>query len=124
MRGRLTRKRSMVRVHSGLPFHFLLVTLYRCGILSATPSQQFPRLQFRPRPEGTMELSRRDLFSRCVALGVVKLGAGLTVATAFDSWLRAETIPRPATPIDQLGPFYKRGTPQSPGHSAVLRAQG
>ena len=71
-----------------------------------------------------MELSRRDLFSRCVALGVVKLGAGLTVATAFDSWLRAETVPRPATPIDQLGPFYKRGTPESPGHSAVLRAQG
>jgi protocatechuate 3,4-dioxygenase beta subunit len=71
-----------------------------------------------------MELSRRDLFSRCVALGVVKLGAGLTVATAFDSWLRAETVPRPATPIDQLGPFYKRGTQESPGHSAVLRAQG
>jgi maleylacetate reductase len=71
-----------------------------------------------------MELSRRDLFSRCVALGVVKLGASLTVATAFDSWLRAETVPRPATPIDQLGPFYKRGTPESPGHTAVLRAQG
>jgi protocatechuate 3,4-dioxygenase beta subunit len=71
-----------------------------------------------------MELSRRDLFSRCVALGVVKLGAGLTVVTAFDSWLRAETVPRPATPSDQLGPFYKRGTPESPGHSAVLRAHG
>jgi protocatechuate 3,4-dioxygenase beta subunit len=48
----------------------------------------------------------------------------LTVATAFDSWLRAETVPRPATPIDQLGPFYKRGTPESAGHSAMLRAQG
>ena len=71
-----------------------------------------------------MELSRRDLLSRCVALGIVKLGAGLTVATALDSWLRAETVPRPATPKDQLGPFYKRGTPESPGHSAVLRAQG
>lgn len=70
-----------------------------------------------------MELSRRDLLSRCVALGLVKLSAGLTVAAAFDSWLRAETVPRPATPIDQLGPFYKRGTPDSPGHSAVLRAQ-
>jgi protocatechuate 3,4-dioxygenase beta subunit len=54
----------------------------------------------------------------------VKLGAGLTITTAIDSWLRAETVPRRATPIDQLGPFYKKGTPQSPGHSAVLRAEG
>jgi protocatechuate 3,4-dioxygenase beta subunit len=71
-----------------------------------------------------MEFSRRDLLSKCVALGVVKLGAGLTVTTAFHSWLRAETVPRPATPTDQLGPFYKKGTPQSPGHSAMLRAPG
>ena len=71
-----------------------------------------------------MEFSRRDLFSKCVALGVVKLGAGLTITTAFDSWLRAETVPRPATPTDQLGPFYKKGTPQSPGHSAMLREPG
>ena len=71
-----------------------------------------------------MALRRRDLLSKCVALGVVKLGAGLTVMTAFNSWVWAETAPRPATPIDQLGPFYKRGTPQSPGHSAMLRAPG
>ena len=71
-----------------------------------------------------MDFSRRDLLSKCVALGVVKLGTGLTIATAIDSWLLAETVARSKTPVDQLGPFYKKGTPQSPGHTAVLRAPG
>ena len=34
-----------------------------------------------------MDFSRRELLSKCVALGVVKLGAGLTITTAIDSWL-------------------------------------
>jgi protocatechuate 3,4-dioxygenase beta subunit len=71
-----------------------------------------------------MDFSRRDLLSKCVALGVVKLGAGLTITTAIDSWLLAETVARSKTPVDQLGPFYKKGAPQSPSHSAVLRAPG
>jgi len=67
-----------------------------------------------------MDLNRRDLLYKCIAIGVVKLGAGLSPSSAIDGWLWAESAPRRATPIDQLGPFYKRGAP----NSAVLRAPG
>jgi len=71
-----------------------------------------------------MELSRRDLLLKSLATGVIKLSAGMTVASAVDSWRRAEGGARPATPTDQLGPFYRQGTPKSGGHSAMLRSAG
>ncbi len=64
-----------------------------------------------------MELNRRDLLYKCMALGVVRLGVGLTPATAAEAWMRAEKTTRPATPIDQLGPFYKKDSP----NTAMLR---
>jgi protocatechuate 3,4-dioxygenase beta subunit len=64
-----------------------------------------------------MELNRRDLLYKCIALGVVKLGAGLSPASAVAAWMRAERTARLATPVDQLGPFYKKGSP----NTAVLR---
>jgi protocatechuate 3,4-dioxygenase beta subunit len=67
-----------------------------------------------------MELSRRDLLYKCMALAVVKLGAGMSPALAVEAWLRAEKMTRQATPIDQLGPFYKKGAP----NTAVLRSAG
>ena len=67
-----------------------------------------------------MAINRRDLLYRCVALGAVKLAGGLSVAAAADAWLRAETKARPATPIDQLGPFYMKGAP----NTAMLRGAG
>ncbi len=71
-----------------------------------------------------MEPSRRDLLLKSLAVGVIKLGPGMTAVSAVEKWLRAENGARPATPIDQLGPFYKKGTPPSLGHSAVLCAPG
>lgn len=67
-----------------------------------------------------MELSRRDLLYKCMAIGVVKLGVGLSPLSAVEAWIRSEKVARAATPIDQLGPFYKRGAP----NTAVLRAAG
>jgi catechol 1,2-dioxygenase len=67
-----------------------------------------------------MDLNRRDLLYKCIAIGVVKLGTGLSPSSAIDGWLWAESVPRRATPIDQLGPFYKKGAPDS----AVLCAPG
>src|SRR6201998_4905124 len=75
-------------------------------------------------PRGPRELSRRDLLLKSVAIGVIKLSPGMTAASAVKSWLRAEGGARPATPTDQLGPFYRKGTPKSGGHSATLRAAG
>lgn len=67
-----------------------------------------------------MALSRRDLLLKSIAIGVVKLGPGLTAASAVEAWLHAEKMSRQPTPIDQLGPFYKKGAP----HSAVMREAG
>jgi protocatechuate 3,4-dioxygenase beta subunit len=67
-----------------------------------------------------MQLSRRDLLHKCLATGMVKLAAGLSPAAAVKSWIRAEKGARPATPADQLGPFYMKDAP----HTAMLRAPG
>jgi len=37
-----------------------------------------------------MELNRRDLLFKCMALGVVRLGTGLSHASAVEAWLKAE----------------------------------
>jgi protocatechuate 3,4-dioxygenase beta subunit len=60
-----------------------------------------------------MELNRRDLLLKCMALGVVRLSVGLKPVMAAEAWLKAESTARPATPIDQLGPFYKKGAPNT-----------
>jgi protocatechuate 3,4-dioxygenase beta subunit len=65
-----------------------------------------------------MELSRRDLLYKCIALGAVKLSVGLRPAAAVGAWLQAQNMARPATPVDQLGPFYKKAAP----NATVLRA--
>lgn len=65
-----------------------------------------------------MELNRRDLLAKCVALGVVTLAPSLSDAAAAEAWLRSDTKARPATPQAELGPFYKRNAPST----AVLRA--
>jgi protocatechuate 3,4-dioxygenase beta subunit len=64
--------------------------------------------------------SRRKLLYKCMALGVVKLGVGLSPALAAEAWLRAERTARAATPVDQLGPFYEKGAP----NTAMLRGAG
>ena len=69
-----------------------------------------------------MELSRRDLLLKSLAIGVVKLSPGMTAASAAEGWLRGESGARNATPTDQLGPFYRKGAPKSGAHSAMLRA--
>src|ERR1700751_2910158 len=68
----------------------------------------------------SMELSRRDLLYKCMAIGVVKLGVGLSPASAVEAWIRSEKMARAATPIDQLGPFYKKGAP----NTTALRGAG
>ena len=63
-----------------------------------------------------MELNRRDLLFKCMALGVVKLSSGLSPALAVEAWLKTYKAIRQATPTDELGPFYKRDAP----HTATL----
>lgn len=64
-----------------------------------------------------MPLNRRDLLSKCMALGVVTT-SNLSAATLADVWRQAEKTPKRPTPANELGPFYKRSAP----HTATLRA--
>jgi protocatechuate 3,4-dioxygenase beta subunit len=65
-----------------------------------------------------MELNRRDLLAKCVALGVVSVSPGLSLSALAEAWRQADKKPRPATPAVEFGPFYKRDAP----HIATLRA--
>jgi len=62
--------------------------------------------------------SRRELLERGLALGVVSLAAGLSpdaIAAAGE-----EPRPRPLTPENAVGPFYKKHAPET----AALRVPG
>jgi protocatechuate 3,4-dioxygenase beta subunit len=56
-------------------------------------------------------LSRRDLLEKSIALGMVSLAAGLTPATIVAAG--DDPVPRPRTPADVLGPFYKKHAPDT-----------
>jgi protocatechuate 3,4-dioxygenase beta subunit len=64
-----------------------------------------------------MQLNRRDLLAKCAALGAITLAPSLSVAAATEGWLLSDNKARPATPAAELGPFYKRGAP----NTAMLR---
>jgi len=61
-------------------------------------------------------LSRREILERCLAFGVV--AAALPAPILAAAWDEAERLP--PTPVNDLGPFYKRGAPSS----AHLRLAG
>jgi len=61
-------------------------------------------------------LSRRDLLSKCIALGVVTVSSNLSTSALASAWQQAEA--KAPTPAAELGPFYKRDAPST----ASLRA--
>lgn len=65
-----------------------------------------------------MQLNRRDLLAKCMALGVVTVASNLTPSLLAEAWQQAETKSLKVTPAAELGPFYKRDAPSS----AMLRA--
>ncbi|HYA78744.1 MAG TPA: hypothetical protein VED65_00280 [Candidatus Bathyarchaeia archaeon] len=60
-----------------------------------------------------MELRRRELLAKAVALGVVKLAGNLNPTAAAEAWFQAGKGTRAATPQAELGPFYKRNAPST-----------
>jgi protocatechuate 3,4-dioxygenase beta subunit len=56
-------------------------------------------------------LSRRELLEKGLALGVVSLTPGLTPRAIAAEW--DEPAPRRPTPETVLGPFYKKGAPET-----------
>jgi protocatechuate 3,4-dioxygenase beta subunit len=67
-----------------------------------------------------MKLNRRDLLSKCAALGFVTLASNLKMAAAAQVWEENEKKLRAATTAAEFGPFYKRDAP----NNAMLRAPG
>jgi catechol 1,2-dioxygenase len=63
--------------------------------------------------------SRRDLFQRCAAAGVLA-GAPIFSGNFIEVLLAAEQAARHPTPPNALGPFYRRGAP----HGVQLRQPG
>jgi protocatechuate 3,4-dioxygenase beta subunit len=70
-------------------------------------------------------LSRRELLEKGLALGVVSLAPGLTPRAIAAEW--DEPAPQRPTPETVLGPFYKKGAPEThalgaPGAPGMLLA--
>ncbi len=64
------------------------------------------------------QLSRRELIEKCTALGVVVTATSLPISAIANIWDDSE-LRRP-TPPNDLGPFYKKRSPQA----RELRAAG
>src|SRR5436190_10982705 len=65
-------------------------------------------------------LSRRDILWKCAALGALTLAPGVSMADVFEWSENQKPEPRPKTPWNEIGPFYKRAAP----NVAELRAGG
>lgn len=66
-------------------------------------------------------MTRREALLRCVALGSLRLVPGLAVAqTVFAVEAQEKNRTVQPTPLNEIGPFYKRLAP----HNALLRAPG
>jgi protocatechuate 3,4-dioxygenase beta subunit len=68
-------------------------------------------------------LSRRDLLEKCAAAGFLLVAPPIRLAGLAPHFEEGELAPRPSTPPNDLGPFYKRSAPQS-GKLAPAGAPG
>ncbi len=59
-----------------------------------------------------MNLNRRDLIAKCVALGTVSLAGRFSLAEATSAWDAADQK-LSVTPPCELGPFYRKDAPSS-----------
>jgi protocatechuate 3,4-dioxygenase beta subunit len=67
-----------------------------------------------------MRLARRELLSKCMALGVLTSTANLLPSALAAAWQEKEKSRLAPTPAAELGPFYKRLAPSN----SVMRAPG
>ena len=67
-----------------------------------------------------MRLARRELLSKCMALGVLTSTANLLPSVLAAAWQAKEKSRLAPTPAAELGPFYKRLAPSN----SAMRAPG
>jgi len=59
-------------------------------------------------------LTRRDLLHQLFAVGGLTVVSSLAPAELIDAWASQAPQPRPLTPPNDIGPFYKKGAPDTP----------
>lgn len=66
-----------------------------------------------------MTSTRRDVLHKCLALGGLSVAAGFSPRAVVEAWAEQGSS-RAATPVNEIGPFYKKLAP----NSSVLRLPG
>ncbi len=64
--------------------------------------------------------SRREILEACIVRGLLVAGMPMSQSRLLALWQRTENEANRPTPAEVLGPFFKKGAPNSP----VLRAPG
>ena len=80
--------------------------------------QRSPEEQWTGLHLAASHLSRRELLTKCAALGALTVVPTLSLAAALDAW-DVQEVRRP-TAWNELGPFYRKDAPRRP----QLRAPG
>ncbi len=65
-------------------------------------------------------MKRREFFENCIVRGGLVAGVSMSQASLLQAWEEGEKKARKATPKEVLGPFYKKGAP----NSSVMRVAG
>ena len=65
-------------------------------------------------------LSRRDMVENCIVRGLLVAGVPMAATNLFALWQKGEENALKPTPVEVLGPFFKKGAP----NAANLRTPG
>jgi protocatechuate 3,4-dioxygenase beta subunit len=68
------------------------------------------------------QMTRRQILEQCIGRGLLVGGVAMSAPNLLAFWQKTEE-PRKATPPNDMGPFYKKGTPEV-SDSAAMRAPG
>jgi protocatechuate 3,4-dioxygenase beta subunit len=61
-----------------------------------------------------MRLTRRDLLEKAFALGGITIASTFAPSALLDAWAQQELKARTPTPVNEIGPFYKKRAPETP----------
>ncbi|MBY0372784.1 MAG: hypothetical protein K2Q23_02250, partial [Bryobacteraceae bacterium] len=65
-------------------------------------------------------LPRREMLEQCITRGLLVAGASLSQVQLLTAWQKAEEQAQKPTAAEVLGPFYRKGAPDT----RVLKAPG
>lgn len=66
------------------------------------------------------QATRREIIERCISRGLLVAGAPLAASSLVSLWAATESQANKPTPTEVLGPFFKKGAP----NTSMLRAPG